>query len=65
MKITINNLEVKAEGQTASNIIFSTTTFNESAAKPSAVSSKVLDTESLSVEEKALVEAFVNLIKSK
>jgi hypothetical protein len=64
MKISINTLEVKAEGTNGTSISLTNINFNTEANK-TGMSNKVVDTESLSSEEKAIVEAFVNLINSK
>jgi hypothetical protein len=64
MKISINTLEVKAEGTNRTSISLTNTNFNTEATKLG-MSNKVVDTESLSSEEKAIVAAFVNLINSK
>jgi trans-2-enoyl-CoA reductase len=64
MKISINTLEVKAEGTNGTSISLTNINFNTEASK-TGVSTKVVDTESFSSEEKAIVAAFVNLINSK
>jgi hypothetical protein len=64
MKISINTLEIKAEGTNSTSISLTNTTFNPEATKLG-MSSKVIDSKSLSSGEKAIVEAFVNLINSK
>ena len=64
MKISINTLEVKAEGTNGTSISLTNINFNTEANK-TGMSNKVVDTESLSSEEKAIVAAFVNLINSK
>lgn len=65
MKISINNVEIKAEGTASTSLSLNNTTFNPSATKPLNNTSKVLDSESFSSGEKAIVEAFINLINSK
>jgi hypothetical protein len=64
MKISINTLEVKAEGTNRTSINIANTNFNTEATKLG-MSSKVIDSESFSSGEKAIVAAFVNLINSK
>jgi hypothetical protein len=64
MKISINTLEVKAEGTNRTSISLTNINFNTEATKLG-MSNKVVDTESLSSEEKAIVATFVNLINSK
>jgi len=64
MKISINTLEVKAEGTNGTSISLTNINFNTEANK-TGMSNKVVDTESFSSEEKAIVAAFVNLINSK
>ena len=64
MKISINTLEVKAEGTNGTSISLTNINFNTEATKLG-MSNKVVDTESLSSEEKAIVATFVNLINSK
>jgi hypothetical protein len=64
MKISINTLEIKAEGTNSTNFSLTNTNFNAEASK-TGVSTKVVDTESFSSGEKAIVAAFVNLINSK
>jgi hypothetical protein len=65
MKISINNVEIKAEGTAGTSISLNNTTFNASATKPLNNTVKSLDTETFSSGEKAIVEAFINLINSK
>jgi hypothetical protein len=65
MKISINNLELKGQSEASSNISYTTTTYSENAVKPLSTSSRVINTETFSSGEKAIVEAFVNLINSK
>lgn len=62
MKISINTLEVNAEGTNSTTLSLTNNTFN---AAKTGVTTKVVDTESFSSGEKAIVEAFVNLINSK
>jgi trans-2-enoyl-CoA reductase len=64
MKISINTLEVKAEGTNGTSISLTNINFNTEATKLG-MSNKVVDTESFSSEEKAIVATFVNLINSK
>ena len=64
MKISINTLEIKAEGTNSTSISLTNTTFNPEATKLG-MSSKVIDSESFSSGEKAIVAAFINLINSK
>ena len=54
MKISINTLEVKAEGTNGTSISLTNINFNTEANK-TGMSNKVVDTESLSSEEKAIV----------
>ena len=65
MKISVNNTTIKGDGEETFSIGLNTTVFSSSAVKPLSTTTKSVDVESFSSGEKAIVEAFVNLINSK
>jgi hypothetical protein len=65
MKISVNNSTIKGDGEQTFSIGLNTVVFSSSAVKPLSTTTKSVDVESFSSGEKAIVEAFVNLINSK